>query len=173
MSLKTLKTLKTLKQLEILCIGDIHIKTKNFTDVDILLKELEDHLQKNHYDAIFSMGDTLDTHKRLDSDCLNKATQYFLMLEKYAQVFLIVGNHDLINNSQYLTDKHWLNGFKHTKHRFTVVDTVVDVNINGFRIVSVPYVPDGMFHKALCEKLGDDYWNDPKNPIAYTCSSNV
>ena len=164
-------SLKTLKQLEILCIGDIHVKTKNFTDVDILLKELEDHLQKNHYDAIFSMGDTLDTHKRLDSDCLNKATQYFLMLEKYAQVFLIVGNHDLINNSQYLTDKHWLNGFKHTKHRFTVVDTVVDVNINGFRIVAVPYVPDGMFHKALCEKLGDDYWcsnkkvKDESNPI--------
>lgn len=150
--------------LNILCIGDIHIKTKNFPDINIFLKELEDHLKKKRYDLIISMGDTLDTHKRLDSDCLNKATEYFLMLEKYSPVFLIVGNHDYINNSQYLTDKHWLNGFKHTKYRFTVVDTVVDVNINGFRIVLVPYVPDGMFHKALCEKLGDDYYESVDKP---------
>ena len=43
------------------------------------------------YDLIVSMGDTLDTHRRLDSDCLNKATEYFLLLEKYAPVLLIIG----------------------------------------------------------------------------------
>lgn len=155
-----------MSQLRILCIGDIHIKTKNFLDINILLKEIENHLieMKGKYDLIVSMGDTLDTHKRLDSDCLNKATEYFLMLEKYAPVLLITGNHDLINNSQYLTDKHWLNGFKHTKYRFTVVDTVIDINIKGFRIVALPYVPDGMFDKALKEKLGDDYATNKNKP---------
>ena len=68
----------------------------------------------------------------------------------------------MINNSQILTDKHWLNPFKHTKYRFTVVDTVIDLNINGFRIVALPYVPDGMFNKVLKEKLGKDYWKTTK-----------
>jgi len=154
-------------KLRILCIGDIHIKTKNFSDVNILLTEIEKHLIEmklngTPYDLIVSMGDTLDTHRRLDSDCLNKATEYFLLLEKHAPVLLIIGNHDLINNSQVLTDKHWLNPFKHTKYRFTVVDTVVDLNINGFRIVALPYVPDGMFNKVLEEKLGKDYWKTTK-----------
>ena len=31
-------------KLRILCIGDIHIKTKNFSDVNILLTEIEKHL---------------------------------------------------------------------------------------------------------------------------------
>lgn len=156
-----------------LCIGDIHVKTKNFPDVNILLKEIEIHLsemneKKTPYDAIVVMGDTLDTHRRIDSECLTKATEYFLMLEKYGPVYLIVGNHDLINNSQYLTDKHWLNPFKSTKHRFIVVDTVVDTVLDGFRIVYCPYVPDGMFNKALCEKLGDDYYIKNKPSIIFT-----
>jgi DNA repair exonuclease SbcCD nuclease subunit len=153
-----------------LCIGDIHIKTKNFPDVNILLKEIEKHLQEmkeNPYDLIVVMGDTLDTHRRLDSECLSKATEYFLILEKYSPVYIITGNHDLVNNSQYLTDKHWLNPFKSTKHRFVVIDTVVDANIDGFRIIAIPYVPDGFFHKALCEKLGDDYYTNNKPSIIF------
>lgn len=149
--------------LKFLCIGDIHIQPKNFKDVDILLKELENHLIKEKYDYIVVMGDSLHCHRRIDSECLTKATEYFLLLDKYSPVYIICGNHDFTSNSQYLTNKHWLNPFKTSKHRFTVVDDVVDRTINGYRVIFVPYVPDGMFHKALCEKLGDDYYHESKN----------
>lgn len=155
--------------LKFLCIGDIHIQPKNFQDVDILLKQLENHLiemkeKKTSYDYIVVMGDTLHNHRRIDSICLTKATEYFLMLEKYSPVYIICGNHDMCGNYVNLEDKHWLNPFKTSKHRFIVVDDVIDNTINGHRVVFMPYVPDGMFHKGLCEKLGNDYYkvNKPK-----------
>lgn len=133
---------------QFLFITDLHVKINNFPQ----LKALEDYLQTwfltNRIDYIVVGGDTLDTHERLCSLALTKAANFLLFLTKYAPVFILVGNHDYINNSQFLTDKHWLNVLKPWP-RMTVVDYVISREIDDKMVVFCPYVPPGLFSKAL------------------------
>ena len=47
-----------------------------------------------------------------------------------APTYILVGNHDFQNNSQFLTDNHWMTGMKEWKNT-VVVDKVVTKEING------------------------------------------
>ena len=62
------------------------------------------------------------------------------------------------NNSQFLTENHWLNGLK-AWDNVSIIDKVVKENINGFDLTFVPYVYPGRFVEAL-NSLGDDSWKN-------------
>jgi DNA repair exonuclease SbcCD nuclease subunit len=129
----------------ILAIGDAHIKTSNISDIELFLDELKNLLNKEKFDLIVVLGDTLHDHNKLDSIPLSYATKYFLLLSNHCPLFVLVGNHDYISNSQFLTDKHWLNPFKHSKYNITIVDKVIQHE----NLLFVPYVPDGKFNEAI------------------------
>ena len=137
--------------MKILAIGDQHFKLDNITQVDLFITKLALHLSREKYDIIVSGGDLLDTHERLHTQCLNKAIEYLKVLSSNAKTFVLVGNHDMINPSQFLTSNHWLNAIKEwdKKYDITVVDTPIVHKNEIYSVVLCPYVPDGMFCQAL------------------------
>ena len=69
-------------------------------------------------------------------------------LSKMKPLYILVGNHDYINNSQFLTDNHWMNCFKN-KNNIHIVDKTIIYNHNNLNVIMSSYVPDGRFIEAL------------------------
>jgi DNA repair exonuclease SbcCD nuclease subunit len=136
--------------LNILCIGDIHIQTSNTVDIRIFIKKLLEYIEKHseNIDLIILMGDILHTHERLHTIPFNIANELFEQLSKLKPLYVLVGNHDYINNSQFLSDNHWMNCFKN-KENIHIIDKVTLCNHNNINIIMAPYVPDGRFVEAL------------------------
>jgi DNA repair exonuclease SbcCD nuclease subunit len=146
--------------MKLLAIGDQHFKLDNIVQVELFISKLALHLSREKYDVIVSGGDLLDTHERLHTQCLNKAIEYLKLLSSHTKTYVLVGNHDMINPSQYLTTNHWLNVVKEwdKKYDITVVDTPVIHKDDEYSVVLCPYVPDGMFCRAL-DTLNTDEFN--------------
>lgn len=131
-----------------LFIGDPHFKVDNIPEVDIFLEKLEKLIQERKPDFICVAGDILHTHERLHTIPLNKAYEFIQMLRKYAKTYVLVGNHDYCNNSQFLSVSHWMNGMKEWED-VVIVDKVESFEENDKTFVFVPYVPPGRFIEAL------------------------
>jgi len=132
----------------ILCVGDIHIKPTNTHLVDALETQLLETMERESVSMVVLLGDILDTFEKIHTQALNRAYALIHTLRSRAHVFILVGNHDLINNQQFLSTQHWMNGLKDWKN-VTVVDTVHDLDHQGMRLVFVPYVPVQRFTEAL------------------------
>jgi DNA repair exonuclease SbcCD nuclease subunit len=138
------KTINT----KILCIGDPHFKVSNIDEVNIFIERISKLIEEIKPEAIIMMGDLLDTHEKIHSIPLNKAYEFIDKLRKTSITYCIVGNHDYYNNSQFLTENHWLNALKEWKN-VVVVDKVLLQEINGFKYVLCPYVYPGRFKEAM------------------------
>jgi DNA repair exonuclease SbcCD nuclease subunit len=101
-------------------------------------------VKKEKPEFIVVLGDLLHTHERLHTIALNKAYEFIKSLREFAPVFVIVGNHDYIQNQQFLTQNHWMNGMKEWEG-VKIVDEVVFFE----DFVFCPYVPNGRFEEAL------------------------
>jgi DNA repair exonuclease SbcCD nuclease subunit len=137
---------------KILAIGDPHIKTTNLDEVNLFTEKLFEYLKDNLPDIIVVLGDSLDTHDRIDTTPLNVVYEFIKKLRDIAPTYVLVGNHDLINNRQFLSQNHWLNGMKQWKH-VIIVDKVKHLIHNGKKFVFCPYVEPGRLQEALntCE----------------------
>lgn len=133
----------------VLFVGDVHIKFKNLEDVDVLENKILEQRNKN-LSFIVLAGDILDTHERIHTQLLNRAYKLVEACASVAQTYVLVGNHDYINNMQMLTDAHWMNGMKKWPN-VVVVDkpVVVEGKQSRTKFVCVPYVPPGRFVEAL------------------------
>lgn len=136
--------------MKVLCIGDTHFKTDNIKESYDFISKLENYIKNNDVDYIIAMGDILDKHEIVHTPALNVALDFFKMLIKYKpnRVFVLVGNHDYTNNTNFLTDNHWMNSLKEWGS-LTVVDKVINVNLGEYQTTLSPYVPDGKFVTAL------------------------
>ena len=131
--------------MKIACIGDVHIKTDNIPDINIFQERLTQLLLKEKPNYIVILGDVLHTHEHLHTLPLNKAYEFITSMRTIAFTYVLVGNHDMINNSQFLSDNHWMNSLKEVDN-IEIVDKV-SYNENGFMLC--PYVPNGRFIEAL------------------------
>ena len=143
----------------VLFIGDVHIKFNNLKDLD----KLEDKmLQMKDISFIVIAGDILDTHEKIHSQLMNRAYKFINNMRTVAPVYVLVGNHDYINNQQFLTDNHWMNGMKEWG-RVHVIDYPLRLEgSSGQAFALVPYVPPGRFVEAL-DKINDKIngsWKD-------------
>lgn len=137
----------------VLFIGDVHVKLSNLKDVDKLENKM---LQMKDISFIVVAGDVLDTHEKIHSQLMNRAYKLIKSLRTVAPVYVLVGNHDYINNQQFLTDNHWMNGMKEWD-RVCVVDYPLRLEgSSGQAFALVPYVPPGRFVEAL-DKIN---WKD-------------
>lgn len=140
-----------------LVIGDEHIQINNIVEVEVFIERIEKLALNKKPDFIVSLGDLLHTHERLNTTPMNKAQEFIDRLSKIAPVYSLVGNHDMCNNSQFLTENHWQNSMKKW-YNVVVVDKVVNIKINGLKFVFIPYVSPGRFIEAL-NTVGED-WKD-------------
>ena len=115
------------------------------------MKNLEELIKNENPDYIVMLGDLLHEHERLHTIPLNIAYNFIKMLSSYAYTYCIVGNHDLINNKQYLTDNHWMNAMKDWDN-VKVIDKVITEN----DFVFCPYVPPGRFTEAVESYIKSD-----------------
>ena len=129
-----------------LFIGDVHIKFSNLKDLDKLEAKM---LEMKEISFIVVAGDILDTHEKIHSQLMNRAYAFIKSLRTIAPVYVLVGNHDYINNQQFLTENHWMNGMKEWG-RIHVVDYPLYIEgSSGQTFALVPYVPPGRFVEAL------------------------
>ena len=141
----------------ILCIGDPHFQVSNIIEVDIFIERVTKLAKERKPDLIICLGDLLHTHERLHTIALNKAYELLYNMKKISKTYVLVGNHDMCNNQQFLTTHHWMNGMKEWDNT-VIVDTVITETIKGKKFVFLPYVYPGRFIEALntCE----DSWED-------------
>ena len=138
------------KHLRCLVIGDPHFKITEM----IASCEMGDAIVKianlEKPDFIVCLGDTLDRHETIHSNPLTAATKWLAELTKIAKVYLLIGNHDRPNNSDFLSDEHPFVAIKWwSQDKICVVDKVVIDLIHDMPFFFVPYVPPGRFEEAL------------------------
>jgi DNA repair exonuclease SbcCD nuclease subunit len=141
----------------ILCIGDPHIQVTNMQEADLFIERLINLATEKQPDLIIILGDVLHTHERLHTTALNKAYEMIHNMRLIAKTYVLVGNHDMCNNQQFLTENHWLSGMKEWDNT-VIVDLVMTETIDGEKFVFTPYVPPGRFEEALNTLNGD--WKD-------------
>lgn len=132
--------------MNILLIGDPHFKNNNHLETDVFVKETLIHVEKekDNIDFIVILGDVLDTHEKINLQSLCRATNFIRKLAKLKFTFVLVGNHDRINNKVFLTEEHSLIGLKNNNN-IQIVDKVLKFR----HFIFVPYVQPGLFNKAL------------------------
>ena len=135
--------------MRVLFIGDIHFKHNNMNETVILRKKL---LEINNYDFAVIAGDVLDAHEKVDTQLMNRAYELIETLRQKSQVYICVGNHDMINNQQFLSENHWMNGLKEWRNV-----TVVDKPLIAEGFMFVPYVYPGRLREMLDTVHG---WED-------------
>jgi DNA repair exonuclease SbcCD nuclease subunit len=144
----------------VLVIGDVHIKTTNIPDIDIFIKKVCDIIIKEKPDFTVLLGDILDTFEKINTFELNKAIDLINKIRKFSKVYVLIGNHDMVNCLQYLTENHWANSLK-LWDNVVIVDKTIQEN----DFVFVPYVPNGRFIDALNESSYE--WKNAKCIFAH------
>lgn len=132
----------------ILTIGDPHFKNDNFIDCDRLIKYTLELIDAQSPDYVCILGDLLHSHEKLYTEPLNKILKFIKQMAKSCPVYVLVGNHDMVDNSQFLTDNHWMTCM-YKFNNVIVVDTPVELETDGGKFVFCPYVPNGRFEEAL------------------------
>jgi DNA repair exonuclease SbcCD nuclease subunit len=142
---------------KVLTIGDVHIKVNNIPECKDMITRLVQLAQEKKPDFIVCLGDVLDRHSTIHVQCLMIAEEFTFQMSQIAPFFLIVGNHDRPNNSNFLTNEHPFNAMKKWDN-VTIVDKVVEYFHKDQRFIMVPYVPPGRFDEAL-QTISDPFTN--------------
>jgi DNA repair exonuclease SbcCD nuclease subunit len=148
--------------MKFLFIGDPHIKNDNSQEIDILIKEIERVFTLTRPDFIIIAGDVMHYHEKIYTPALNKSLDFIRAVSQLAFTYILVGNHDYENNSQFLSQNHWMNALKKWD-RVKIVDDVV----NETDYMLVPYVFPGRFVEALETKTDMLEWKRKKVIFAH------
>ena len=100
---------------KIIFIGDPHIQTSNIEEVELFIEKIIILIKNENPDIVIIGGDVLHYHERLHTLALNKAYELIEKIKNICKLYVLVGNHDLIKNDQFLTENHWMNGIKNGK----------------------------------------------------------
>ena len=141
----------------VLFIGDPHFQVSNVPEIELFMEKIINLATEKKPDIIVIAGDILHTHERLHTIALNKAYELVDNMRQITKTYVLVGNHDYIQNQQFLTDNHWMNAMKEWKNT-VIVDYVLKEIINNETFIFVPYVPPGRFEEAL--KTIKEPWTD-------------
>ncbi|CAH6420361.1 DNA repair exonuclease [uncultured virus] len=141
-----------------LVVGDPHFKVANVRETDAMVEAIIRVANQRRPDIIVVLGDILDRHETIHVSPLTRAVKFLGRLMEIAPTYVLIGNHDLKNNRQFLSDEHPFVALKYwNKDRMIIVDTTTTVTIKGQKLVFVPYVPPGRFVEALDYNPG---WQD-------------
>lgn len=140
----------------LLLIGDPHFKDGNDADTDPPVSFLLSFIPTRSWGAIIVLGDILHDHRRSYMRAHMKACDFLLALSKFAPTYLLIGNHDRMDNSDFLSDAHFFHGV--ASESLTIVSTVTVITIADRPVVLVPYVPAGRFREALLTYNDDPSW---------------
>lgn len=133
---------------KVYAIGDCHFKINNQKETDEMTKAILDSVEKINPDIIVMLGDTLDRHESIHSAVQKRAVEFLRNLSNMKKTYLLIGNHDRINNSDFLSETHPFVALKQW-HNIVVVDKVCRDLVGNKVFTFVPYVYPGRFIEAL------------------------
>lgn len=133
----------------VLFIGDPHFKVANVHETDAMVEAILRVANQKRPDIIVVLGDVLDRHEIVHVSPLTRAVDFLGRLMTIAPTYVLIGNHDLKNNRQFLSDEHPFPSLKYWGPNMTVVDTTKMAVIKGHTFVFVPYTPPGRLVEAL------------------------
>jgi len=93
---------------------------------------------------VICLGDTLDRHATLDQLAKKAAEDFFITISKITPLVILIGNHDRINDRDFLSDISPFYVMKFIPN-ITVVDSTTWIDDE----IYVPYVEPGKFLDAL------------------------
>lgn len=134
--------------MRILFIGDPHIKVDNLDIIDKFIDQLKTLIIEENIELVIIGGDLMHYHERLHTLALNKSIEFCMALSALVKTYVLVGNHDMINNQQFLNENHWMNCLKGANPNLIVCDKPLLVK-GDYEFILVPYVFPGRFHEAL------------------------
>jgi predicted phosphodiesterase len=132
----------------VLTIGDPHFKLDNLGEVSTYIAKIVQIIKNERPDFVVVLGDLLHTHERVHTTVLNKAYQFINRLREQCPVYVLVGNHDYINNSQFLTSNHWMTAMTYWDNVEIIDKGATKVTPFG-KFIFCPYVYPGRFIEAL------------------------
>lgn len=141
----------------VLVIGDPHFKVSNVNETDAMVTAIvrEAHLRKPKF--IVVLGDVLDRHETIHVSPLTRSIKFLALLKDIAPTYVLIGNHDLKNNRQYLSEEHPFTACKYWGPNMTIVDTTTQITVDNHTFTFLPYVPPGFFVDAL-DVCGSNSW---------------
>lgn len=143
---------------KILSIGDIHLKNSSLPDFPFLEGELGRIIEESQPDVIVLHGDLFNDFEKMSLPVWNTALRLIGYLADLADVYILVGNHDMLNASAYCTDHHYLNAFK-TWENVKVVDRPQVFEIGGHQVLMTCYMPPGKLVEYIAQNLADQISN--------------
>ncbi len=157
--------------ISVLTIGDPHFRMDNLDDISVYISRIEHIVRTDKPNFVVVLGDLLHCHERVHTNVLNKAYMFIHRIRKLAPLYVLVGNHDYINNSQFLSDNHWMNALKEWDNVHIVDKGMVCQTVFG-KFIFCPYVFPGRFVEAL--DIIDNEWRTARTIFChqefYGCS---
>ena len=116
--------------MKILVIGDPHFKKEKIEMMTNICNEIIQIVINNDINQVICLGDVLDKHSIIHLMPLYQASDFFFELSKYCPVYILVGNHDRINNSDFLSKYSSLYSLKNTPNIHIIDSTFWDKDTN-------------------------------------------
>lgn len=130
-----------------LIIGDPHYKKDNREITELMEKAIDRVLIKNKVDFIVVLGDILDQYGQYNVYARTHCVKWLTHLSQCAETWVLIGNHDRPNNSDFLSDFHPFPNMDNENLHF--VHKVVKTKKEDKTLIFVPYVKEGRFFEAL------------------------
>lgn len=146
--------------LGLIVIGDIHFRSKSMMEHSLFVKKCIEKIKtdRSYISGIVLLGDVLDTHEVAKTQPFNLACKFIDELSSIAKVFVLIGNHDYINNSQVATTNHFFNPLKKWNNVVVVDKPMIYKFHDNITATFCPYVPPGKFIQTLDAALHRDVW---------------
>lgn len=143
-----MKNLIPKEKLKFLTVGDMHFMNSNMKEIDLEIDIIFENIKIYNPDFIVILGDTLHNNNNYDGVQHNRATNFLSKLCDVIKTFVLIGNHDIKSNDEFLPDVNPFNTLKKWNN-IKIIDKPYKETINGHEICFIPYVPKGSFFKAL------------------------
>jgi hypothetical protein len=139
-------------------IGDPHFREGCVRDMELFIEETLRIIGENkaRADRIVVLGDVMDRHGILHQKPYHQSCRFLIELSKILPTICLIGNHDFDIPSKYLPENHPYKVMTWTKiPNLTIIDK--PQLIDG--VFYTPYVPPGMFNRAIQDVTGEgDGW---------------
>lgn len=146
---------------KILAVGDLHIKASQLDEYNKMLVAIKQKCIEVEPDVVVFLGDTLHWHEKIEMRAQCLANSFFRDISQIVEkVFLLIGNHDRENPTDFLSNIHPFTAIDFIK----VIHTTHMENVNGYNLCFVPYVQPGRFIEAL-NKV--DNWEESRLIFAH------
>lgn len=149
-----------------IAIGDPHFIESNAQNILDYIKKIKELIITHSPHFVVILGDLLHSFEKVHTLSLNLAIELIETVSKICPVYLIIGNHDYINNQQFLSKNHPFNSLK-DKYNINICDEVkIETFTEGkkeYKFVFCPYTPPGRFEEALNtidDDPSDSQWQD-------------